>query len=320
MNDRHEFSRLRLPGSARRIYSSLLWSVVCFSLAAGLSTGCGYTVMQKSGADDAPPHGAHAARPGPGSETQRPEAMPGNDLLLPPDHPRILAPEEWVGRSFLDDLLGEDDPLRFENLRRHPHAGAPTHHAIVTFRITVGGPAVADVWQVRMDEFGWVTVTYWMQGAAGPVLDESLATRRAEFRLARESEAALRAMIIELLPQSLDAPRLARPEALRDLPIEYWPHGDPGVLEIEYRIETLGRADPEDWPGGRVSAPLDLMQLLIRTWENAPPLWLRRAVRDLAAHRPSLVSMAMVTEAITLAWEVEGYNDEAVELPLQVGR
>jgi hypothetical protein len=247
-----------------------------------------------------------------------PEGSEPGTARLPANHPHILSAEDWSGRSFLDDLVGEDDPLRFENLRRHPRARDPLPHAEITFRITLGGPAIARIWQIHMDQFGWVTAAFWTQGEAGPRLDESLATQRAEFRLARESEAALREMAIQLLPVR-EGKRVARPDGLRQLPTDLWPYEDPGRIDIEYRIETLTTVSPEEWPGGTLSAPLDLVEMLITTWEDPPPRDLRRLARGLAESWPMMVDVAMLAEALVLAWEVEGHDQqERLDLPLHV--
>jgi len=290
-------------------------------LLIALLSGCGYTQLR--GPTPAPGRPPHA----PGDTTLAPsDSLAGAgeaseaEIVLPPGHPRITSSEDWVGRSFLDDVVGESDPLRFENLRRHPRARVVSPHAEITFRITLGGPAVAQVWQIRMDEFGWVTAAYWTQGDAGPRLDESLATRRAEFRLARESEAALREMLIQRFPLREHA-EIVRPDRLRSVPIDLWPFEDPGRIDIEYRVETLGTVTPEEWPGGSVSAPLDLLELLIGTWDDVPPRDLREMVRRLARERPMLVDVAMLAEALVLAWEVEGYDQrERLDMPLRVGR
>jgi hypothetical protein len=239
---------------------------------------------------------------------------------LPPGHPPIETAEDWLGRSFLDDLLGEDEPMRFENMRAKPGAGAPGGKAIITIRITTGVPALADVWQIRMDTFGWVTAAMWTQGAGGPRLDELLATRRVEFRLDPNSENALRAMAMLLFPPGDRPAHVRLPETFPAIPPEVWPYDNPGILEINYRTETLGLADPEDWPGGGVSVPLDVVQLLIATWDDVPPPELRRVVRDLADRRPLILNAALLAEGLVLALEVEGPAEQPIELPLRVAR
>jgi len=285
------------------------------ALAAVLVAGCGYTQLRTPGSGG-------SASGAPDDSTAIESSTSGNGTLdmsqLPPNHPHILSAEEWDGRSLLDDIVGEDDPLRFENLRRHPAARDPSAHAEITFRITLGGPAIYRIWQIHMDQFGWVKAAYWTQGEAGPQLDETLASQRAEFRLARESESALREMAIQLLPLS-DTPRIAKPDRPASLPIELWPYEDPGRIDIEYRVETLTAASPEDWPGGSVSAPLDLVQMLIQTWDGPPPRELRRLARVMAERSPMMIDVAMLAEALVLAWEVEGYDQaERLELPLRV--
>jgi len=275
-------------------------------------TGCGYTILE---------HPQEAVQIEP-EETEQ-TALPAGDvdeLVLPPGHPLILDPEDWVGRSFLDDLVGMADPLRFENLRASMIAPATFEHATLTVRITIGGPGVLDIWQIRMDEFGWTTAAHWTQGQAGPELDEALAPDRVEFRIERESEAALRTMMIDLLPQIRRVSKVIRPQRLEHVPLELWPYDEPGLIEIDYRIETLDTLNPEDWPGGRLSAQLDMIQVLIGTWDTAPPLELQRAVWALARDRALLLNMALLIEGIVLAWEVEGHDQEAVDLPLWVGR
>lgn len=279
------------------------------ALAAGLVAGCGYTQLRAPGSD-APVAAA--------AEDSTVASAPLDPSRLPPNHPHILSAEEWEGRSLLDDIVGEDEPLRFENLRRDPAARGPNEHAEITFRITLGGPAIARIWQIQMDQFGWVKAAYWTQGEAGPRLDENLATQRAEFRLARESESALREMVIQLLPPN-QGQRVAKPDRPASLPIELWPYDDPGRIDIEYRIETLTAVDPKDWPGGSVSAPLDLVELLIQTWEDPPPRELRRLARAMAERSPVMIDIALLAEALVLAWEVEGYDQaERLELPLHV--
>lgn len=286
-----------------------------FALVAGLLAGCGYTQLRAPGSG-APVSGA------PGDSTAIGATASGGAALdlsrLPPNHPHILSAEEWAGRSLLDDVVGEDEPLRFENLRRHPAAQDPGAHAEITFRITLGGPAIARIWQIHMDQFGWVKAAFWTQGEAGPRLDESLAAQRAEFRLARESESALREMVIQRLPANRDH-RVVKPDRPGSLPIDLWPYEDPGRIDIEYRIETLDAASPETWPGGSVSAPLDLVEVLIRTWDRPPPLDLRRLARTMATRSPLMIDIAMLAEALVLAWEVEGYDQaDRLELPLHV--
>jgi hypothetical protein len=292
---------IRARAAADRAAGAILIACV-----AGWLAGCGYTVMR-----GAPSGGA--------SDSTRSDRGAIDRSQLPPGHPAIEQPEDWIGQSFLDRYLGVDEPLRFENMRARPGAGAPGEKAIITCRIVVGGPTLADVWQIRMDAFGWVTAAYWAQGAAGPQLDDMLATRREEFRLGTQSEQALRAMVILLLPQS-DRPGTVRLDAAPRVPRELWPYEDPGTIEIDYRIETLDRADPNTWPGGRVTAPLDITQLLIATWDGVPPLELRRAGRALLEREPLLVDVALLAEAIALAFEVEGTGEERLDLPLRVGR
>jgi hypothetical protein len=278
---------------------------ILIACATALLAGCGYTVIRGA--------------PGGAADSTQSDRGTIDRTQLPPGHPRIELPEDWIGQSFLDRYLGVDEPLRFESMRARPGAGAPSEKAIITCRIVVGGPTLADVWQIRMDTFGWVTAAYWAQGAAGPQLDDLLATRREEFRLEPQSEQALRAMVIRLLPQS-DHPGTVQLEAAPRVPRELWPYEDPGTIEIDYRIETLDRADPSTWPGGRVTAPLDITQLLIATWDDVPPLELRRAARTLMEHEPLLVDVALLAEAIALALEVEGSGGERLDLPLRVGR
>jgi hypothetical protein len=297
------------PRFARRVCGVFAGGLVLLALACSGLAGCGYTVLKGSTSATADSSGAR-------SESRAPRDNP----QLPPGHPEIETLEDWSGRSFLDRYVGEDEPLRFENMRAEPGVAAPSQKAILTIRATRGGPALADVWQIHMDPFGWVTAAYWAQSAAGPQLDELLATRRVEFRLARESENALRAMTILLLPLDMQATRVLSPRSFPGIPQALWPYDDPGRIEIEYRIETLDRADPESWPGGLVTAPLDLVQLLIATWDDVPPPALRAAVRRLMDDQPALVNVAILAEAMVLAFEVEGNGGEALQLPLRVGR
>jgi len=316
--------------------------LLAFLLAAG-AAGCGYTVLERRGASPSDSEGAVPPDSLSWSEDLErarerggePDSLAGEDrssardeedeLLLderrlPPGHPPLTPVEEWIGTSFVDHLVGENDPFRFENLRRNPHSFAPAHHALITVRMTLGGPAVADIWQVRMDQFGWVTASYWMQGAAGPTLDELNATYRTEFRLERQSEAALRAMVIELLPKTERTSLSDLPQLFRALPPGWWPYSESGLLEIEYHLESLGLVDPSDWPGGTVSARLDLIQLLIGTWDGVPAPELRRDVRWLIDRHPGLLNIALIAEAVVLASEVEGAETQSIELPLRVGR
>ena len=301
-------------------------------IAVGLCalTGCGYTVLEQPPAPrEAPadeegaagdPNDRLGAEPGDGSQTRPASPERVAELILPPGHPLLIEPEDWIGSSFLDDLVGSADPMRFENLRGDLVAPATLEHATLTLRITLGGPATSDVWQIRMDEFGWVTVAYWLQGFSGPELDEGLATERAEFRLERQSEAALRLMMIDLLPKTPAPPQLIRPHQLEGRPPEAWPYQEPGLLEVIYRVETTQLGSPEDWPGGRLSAPLDLIQTMIGTWHSTPPAALQRDIWMLAQDRPLLLNLALFVEAIVLAWEVEGDADAGIGLPLWVGR
>jgi len=276
--------------------------------ALATATGCGYTVLKGSAGDPTATPPARTARPSEG------------DGELPPGHPPIERGADWLGMSFLDRYIGIDEPLRFENIRRLPDAAAPTRGAIITFRITVGGPTLAEIWQIRMDTFGWVNAAHWQQGSTGPELDEHLAHDRASFRLERESEAALRRMAILLLPQREQPVRLNWPDAFPRAPRSFYAFEDPGRIEIEYRIETIDRVDPETWPGGRVSAPLELVQLLIGTWDDVPPREIRDAAEQLLERYPTLVDIALLAEGIVLAWEVEGAEAEPIGLPLRVGR
>jgi hypothetical protein len=203
-------------------------------------------------------------------------------------------------------------------VRQMRHISLPGEHAQLTLRLHVGSSAVADVWQIRVDEFGWMTVSRWMQGASGPELDESLASQRIEFRLDRASEAALRIMILGLLPDM---------QSRRDFPFlnfhglerGLWHYQESGMLSLDYRIEALERME-DDWPGGTLQGPLDLIQLLIGTWDSRPPEELQALIRHTAQEFPALIPVAMLAEALVLVWEVEGKEQEWIELPLVVGR
>jgi hypothetical protein len=306
----------RAPSSRRSVRATVRGRLPVFLsvlLAALLPAGCGYTVLE------------HPA-PAPGVDSLSVAAdslaLPDTGLALdlPPGHPPIDQPEDWTGRSFLDFLVGEDEPLRFENMRAQLEARAPGEHAIITLRISLGGPAVMDIWQIRVDEFGWVVGAHWTQGAAEPELDENMAHQRGEFRLDRASESALRAMADILLPKSRERSRTVPPLDLRDVPIEMWPYEDPGLIELDYRIERLDLVDPKDWPGGRIAAPLDVIQVLIGTWDTPPPVPLRRLVRRTVAAYPALIDMALMVEGVVLLWEVEGRGQPDIDLPLRVGR
>jgi hypothetical protein len=281
----------------------------------GGCSGCGYTVVH--GPESGP---AQSADEDPVAARDTTDVETDEHPALPPGHPLLIDPDEWIGRSFLDDIVGESDPLRFENVRREIIAPATLAHAVLTLRLTVGGPAVSDVWQIHMDEFGWVTVARWLQASSGPELDEGLAADRVEFRLERASEAALRQMIIALLPGAPARPARIPHRQLRHVPPGLWPYENPGLVELDYRVETLQTVGPQEWPGGRLSAPLDFIQLLIGTWDEPPAIGLQQEVWRLAQERPSLVDLATVIEGLVLACEVEGPDLERIHLPLWIGR
>jgi hypothetical protein len=322
----------RRPGAARRPFPRLVglagrclqartdralnFAGALFGAILILSpASCGYTVLKHDEPARSPAPG-QTAEPSPGAEIEG----SGEELVLPPGHPPILTEEDWIGRSFLDNILGDDEPLRFENLRADPRILMPSDHALITLRVTMGGPAVADIWQLRIDEFGWVTMARWLQGSADPELDEGLAADRVEFRLDRASEAALRAMLIAVMPISQEKPSRVPSTYLRDLPLEFWPHDDPGLIEIDYRIERLDATSPEDWPGGKVLAPVDLIQVLIGTWDDEPPDEILELMRRTIEARPSLIDLGLLIEGLVLAWEVEGERQREIDLPLRVGR
>jgi len=285
----------------------ILW--VLLFLIAHLA-GCGYTVLEH-------PDSQSGARPGGSSSGPR---------HLPPGHPPIddldpmAAMTSWEGRSFLDALVGTSDPLRFENVRGLRSMGLPAERSQITLRMTIGGPALSDVWQLRVDEFGWVVAAHWLQAAAGPVLDENQASDRAEFRMARESESALRAMLLATMPVSTDPPRRLPQVSLRNVPLELWSFDESGLLELTYRIETLSGVTSEEWPGGGVTAPMDLLEILIATWDSRPPDDLQDLVNVTATKHPQLIDLAMLVEGLILVWEVEGPEERSFELPLHVGR
>lgn len=288
----------------------VLLCAVVLTLAAA---GCGYTVLEHP--DQKSPQGGTG-----GGQTTEDFGPPGEEPALPPGHPPIPEPVDWVGRSFLDELVGEAEPLRFENIRGNRGILIPSEHALFTLRVTIGGPAATDIWQIRMDEFGWVTASRWVQGDAGPQLDENLASESVEFRLDRTSESALRAMMIGLLPLSLPRTRNIPQVQMRDIPLEFWPYDDPGLIELDYRIERLDTIAPEDWPGGRIAAPLDLIQVLIGTWDSPPPKGIEEMVWNTADSYPLLIDLALLVEGVVLAWEIEGPGGEEIDLPLRVGR
>ncbi len=283
----------------------VLWVLVF--LIAHLA-GCGYTVLEH-------PESGPTSQGGSGAVRQ-----------LPPGHPPIDEPvpleEEtsWEGRSFLDALVGEDDPLRFENVRGDRSMRLPSQHSQITLRMTLGGPAVSDIWQVRVDEYGWAVVAHWTQAAGDFELDDTQATERAEFRLARESESALRAMLLAMMPIADGQTRRIPEVQLRNVPLDLWTFDESGLLELSYRIETLDRLTAEEWPGGMVTAPLELVQVLLGTWDSAPPPDLRDLVQANVTQHPLLVDLTMMVEGLVLAWEVEGPEERTLELPLQVGR
>ncbi len=306
---------LQRPASDRtgRLATGRLIIVLAAILLAALSatTGCGYTVLERSPASEPPP----------------PQRDADGNLILPPGHPPIdeaqpqWRDEDWEGRSFLDHIVGESDPLRFENVRGAKGIRAPSQHAQITLRMRAGGPAVSDVWQIRLDEFGWVTVSKWVQPSSGPQLDEDHAALREEFRLEQESEAALRLMLISMLPISETRARRVPEIKLLGMPDEFWPYPEPGLMELDYRIEVLDALRSDEWPRGTAQAPLDIIEVLIGTWDTAPPPELVMLVRDAVSLHPLLVDLAMIVEGLVLAWEVEGPGAESpLELPLRVGR
>lgn len=285
----------------------VLW--VLIFLIAHLA-GCGYTVLEHPESGPGPASGGAA-----GTGRQLPPGHPPIDELLP-----LQEETSWEGRSFLDALVGEEDPLRFENVRNDRSMQLPSQHSQITLRMTLGGPAVSDIWQVRVDEHGWVVVAHWTQALGDFELDDTQATERAEYRLARASESALRAMLLAMMPMDEDRrPRIPEIE-LRDVPPELWTFDESGLLELSYRIETLDGLTAEEWPGGAVTAPLELVQVLLGTWSSAPPPDLRDLVQASVTQHPLLVDLAMMVEGVILAWEVEGPEVRTVELPLHVGR
>lgn len=280
--------------SISRSARGLLWFL------ALTTAGCGYTILDQPAK-------------GPVVETQE-------QLVLPPGHPPIDTAEDWAGRSFLDEYVGQFDPLRFEMVRANTTHITPSQHATYTLRITLGTGAVVDIWQIRVNDFGWLTASYWMQGTSEPDLDELHAQRRAEFRLDRKSEEALRTMLLAMMPISQNRPQRISPSRRQRLPATFWHYDEAGLLELSYRIERMDRLTEEDWPGGMVSAPLDLVQLLIRTWDEPPPPELREYARQMLYEYPMLANIAMLAEGLVLVWEVEGENPDEVDLPLKVGR
>ena len=276
-------------------------SILCVLTGLAIQ-GCGYTVLKQ-----APP-------------AQAPAEEVAAETVLPPGHPQIWSADDWIASSFIDYMVGEQEPLRFENMRSDPRVLVPSDHATLRLRISVGGPALADIWQMRVDQFGWVTMARWMQGSAGPEPDEGLATDRSEFRLDRASEAALRAMLLAVMPLASREAHTVPPIQLQNLPIEFWAHHDPGVIELDYRVERLDIANEDEWPGSHIRAPLDLMQVLIGTWDSEPPEEIRDLVRGTIASRPSLIDLALLIEGLVLAWEIEGERHGELEFPLQVGR
>lgn len=285
----------------------VLW--VLLFLIAHLA-GCGYTILEHPQGSPGP-----TAQGGTGTGPQLPPGHPPIDELLP-----LEEETSWEGRSFLDALVGEQDPLRFENVRNDKSMRLPSQHSQITLRMTLGGPALSDIWQVRVDEYGWVVVAHWTQAAGDFELDDTQATERAEFRLARESESALRAMLLAMMPIADDRTRSIPEVRLRDVPLELWTFDESGLLELSYRIETLDRVTAEEWPGGKVTAPLVLVQVLLGTWDSPPPADLRDLVQANVTQHPLLVDLAMMVEGLILAWEVEGPEERTLELPLHVGR
>ena len=291
---------------------SIIFPALLVLLAIFIATGC-YTSLENPDRNKT------------GTKNNR----PNGNLELPPGHRPIdeifEEQESWAGRSILDEMVGEGEPIRFENLRRNTKIMLPSEHAEFTLRIVLGSSAYNDIWQIRVDEFGWVVGAHWVQTDVGPELDESNATRREEFRIDSGSEAALRAMVIALLP--IDefkgrsrTERIVSAPHLQNLPDEIWPHLDPGLIEISYSIEELGNPIPQEWPSGKLSVPAEIIQLLICTWETPPPYELQDLVWAAVDREPILLDLALVVEAMVLAWQVESEMSDSIQLPLWVLR
>ncbi len=285
---------------------------LCLGLAclllAGATAGCGYTVLKMPGSGVG----------GADSTATKAQEVGSHDppAKMPAFHPRLLDPQEWPGCSFLDDILGEDDPLRFEYVREDPAARLPTKSATLRARFILGGEAQAEVWELRMDRFGHLSM---LHGTGQRVLEAPsrwLGTEVGSFRLEHQSECALRIMILELLPLDCTWCRSRRLEDVRRLPPSLWPDQIEGWIEIEYHIETWTATQPSEWPGGTVRVPLDPVRLLVETWSEEPPLDLRRAVWAMVREEPHLLDLARIVEAIVLAWTVENPDPEASAFPV----
>jgi hypothetical protein len=293
---------------SRRIRTG--YGLLLVSLSLALLAGC-YTQVE-----------------GPGRKKNGPGTSNGNvKLELPQGHrpiDEIIAEQDsWQGRSLLDEMIGTDEPLRFENLRQNKKIMMPAEHAEFTLRVMIGNYSYYDIWQVRVDEFGWVVGAHWIHVDAGPELDESTATRRQEFRISSESEAAVRALVIALLPLNSSThpspvDRIVPAPTLQNLPDGFWDFDDSGMIEISYRVESLGEAHSEDWPHGKISVPAEIIQVLIGTWSTEPPRELQDLVWRTVEQEPLLIDLAIVVEAIVLAWQVEGETADVIDLPLWV--
>ncbi len=273
-------------------------------------TGC-YTKPYLAGPD---------SRTGGGKPLTESEKNNPDSIKLPPGHPPIDNLDRWIGRSMLDEFIGEDEPLRFENLRVNKQILFPAENGLFELTIKIGSRSVYDCWHLTIDDFGWFVGARWQQGDAGPQLDDFNASERAEFRLDRDSEAALHTMVIALLP--VDDPRdvrIALPERL-NLPEHIWAHNGSGIIEFSYQLKQTGMIDKSEWPGGTITLPADIIQLLIGTWSDPPPPELVKAVFTEVERKPMLIDIALLVEGIILAWEVEGEEEDVISLPLRVLR
>ena len=105
-----------------------------------------------------------------------------------------------------------------------------------------------------------------------------------------------------------------------DLPEQIWGNNEPGMIEFSYQLRQTGMTDKSEWPGGTITLPADIVQLLIGTWSDPPPPELVKAVFAEVEHEPMLLNIALLVEGIVLAWEVEGEEEDAISLPLRVLR
>ena len=284
--------------------------IFCLVISLGLSSGC-YTQLQH--AKKSPPAAGQIA-----DDLSTTESQETPDL--PPGHPPIDNLDRWVGQSMLDEFIGADEPLRFENLRVNKQILLPAENGLFEVTIKIGESILYDCWHLTIDDFGWMVGAYWMQSGTGPQLDDGTASKRSEFRLDRDSEAALHTMVVALLPTDNPEDKLIPLPLWPDLPDKIWEYNDAGVIEFSYQLKLMGMVDKSEWPGGTIIVPAIVIQLLIGTWTDPPPPELVNMVFEEVERHPVLIDIALLIEGIILAWEVEGDQKDTINLPLRVLR